>query len=92
MFPFLQQLFRLLDDFLSYHSQISISAPYLLSSSLPFLFRGGWSLLEGCSYSLLSRLGDVLVRFEEGTNVERLAAPEVSVDGPVERQFQRASI
>ena len=45
-----------------------------------------------CSYSLLSRLGDVLVRFEEGANVDSLATPEVSVDSPVEGKLQGAAV
>ena len=44
------------------------------------------------AYSLLSRLRDVLVRFEEGADVDRLPAPEVSVDGPVEGELQGAAV
>ena len=44
------------------------------------------------AYSLLSRLRDVLVRFEKRADVDRLAAPEVSVNGPVEGELQRAAV
>lgn len=38
--------------------------------------------------SLLSRLADVAVGFEERADVQGLAAPEVTVDGPVEGQLE----
>lgn len=44
------------------------------------------------SYSLLSRLGDVFVRFEERSEVHGLSAPDVSVDCPVECQFEGAPV
>jgi len=48
--------------------------------------------IVGLPYSLLSRLGDVLVGFEEGSQVHCLAAPEMSVDGPVEGEFEGAAV
>jgi hypothetical protein len=44
------------------------------------------------AYSLLSGLGDMLVGLEEGADVDGLAAPEVSVDGPVEGEFEGAAV
>lgn len=44
------------------------------------------------THSLLSRLCDVLIGFEEGTDVQRLAAPDVAVDGPVEGELERAAV
>ena len=44
------------------------------------------------SYLLLSRLGDVLVGVEEGTNVHGLTAPDLSVDCPVEGEFEAAAV
>lgn len=40
------------------------------------------------AHSLLSGLADVGVGFEEGADVHGLAAPEVSVDGPVKGQLE----
>jgi hypothetical protein len=40
------------------------------------------------SHPLLSRLANVAVGFKEGANVHGLAAPEVTVDGPVESQLE----
>lgn len=39
-------------------------------------------------YPSLSRVVDVSVGIEEGTNVNRLSSPQVSLYGPVERQFE----
>jgi len=44
------------------------------------------------TYSLLSRLGDVFVRFEEGSDVESLSSPEISVHGPVESEFEGSAV
>lgn len=44
------------------------------------------------AYSLLSWLRDVLIRFEEGADVDCLAAPKVSVDRPVEGKLERAAV
>jgi hypothetical protein len=44
------------------------------------------------AYPLLSRFCDVLVRIEEAADVECLAAPEVAVDSPVERELERAAV
>jgi hypothetical protein len=49
-------------------------------------------LVERVPYTSLSWLCDVLVRFEEGSNVHRLATPEVSVDCPVQSKFERPSV
>jgi len=49
-----------------------------------------FGLVDECS--LLSRLRDMLVRFEERADVDRLPAPEVSVNGPVEGELQRAAV
>lgn len=43
-------------------------------------------------YLLLSGLGNMTVCFEEGTDVEGLASPEVAVDGPVEGELEGALI
>lgn len=48
--------------------------------------RGWWS------YFLLSRLGNVLVRFEEFADVHCLAAPDISVDCPVKGQLEGAAV
>lgn len=40
------------------------------------------------AYSLLPRIGDVLVGLEEGPYVDGLAAPKLSMHGPVESQLQ----
>lgn len=44
--------------------------------------------LKGSAYPLLSWIVDVLVGLEQGPYVDGLAAPEVSVDSPVESQLQ----
>lgn len=44
------------------------------------------------TYPLLSRLGDVPVGFEKRANVDGLAAPEVSVNSPVEGKLQGAPV
>lgn len=44
------------------------------------------------TYPLLSRLGDVPVGFEERANVYGLAAPEVSMNSPVEGKLQGAPV
>jgi hypothetical protein len=51
------------------------------------MLRAGWA-----SHPQPARLLDVLVGFEEGAEVHGLAAPEVSVDGPVEGELQRAPV
>lgn len=47
---------------------------------------------DGAPYLLLPRLCDVLLGFEEGSDVHGLAPPEVSMDGPVERKFEGAPV
>lgn len=47
---------------------------------------------SGRAHSLLSRLANVAVGFEERTDVHGLTAPEVSVDGPIEGQLERATV
>ena len=42
----------------------------------------------GYAYSLLPRLCDVLIRFEERSDVQCLTAPKVSVDSPVKCELQ----
>ena len=44
------------------------------------------------SYFLLSRLANVLVRFEESADVHGLSAPDISVDGPVEGELEGAAV
>ena len=51
--------------------------------------RGSW---EVWPYSLLSRLGNVLVRFEEGADVHSLAAPDIAMDGPIEGELEGAAV
>lgn len=46
----------------------------------------------GQTHPLLSRLCDVPVRLEKTAEVDCLAAPEVSVDAPVERELQRLPV
>ena len=46
----------------------------------------------GIAYSLLPRLCDMLVRFEERSDVQCLAAPKVTMYGPVQRQLQGAAV
>lgn len=46
----------------------------------------------GSAYPLLSRLCDVLVRFEEAADVHGLAAPDIAVDRPVEGKLERAAV
>lgn len=43
-------------------------------------------------YSLLTRVGHVPVRLEEGSDVERLAPPDGAVHRPVERELQRPAV
>lgn len=43
-------------------------------------------------YLLLSGFGDVTVCFEERTDVEGLASPEVTVNGPVEGELEGALV
>lgn len=50
------------------------------------------SLSSIISYSLPSRLGNVLVGFEESTDVHGLAAPDISVDSPVEGELEGAAV
>jgi hypothetical protein len=40
------------------------------------------------AHPLQSRIGDIAIRLEQGPDVERLAAPEVTVHGPVEGELQ----
>lgn len=47
---------------------------------------------SGVSYSLLSRLRDVLVGFEERSDVHRLASPLISVNRPVEGELEGAFV
>jgi hypothetical protein len=47
-------------------------------------------LIQQCP--LFPAIRDVAVRFEERADIEGLAAPQVSVDSPVERQLERAAI
>lgn len=71
MFPFIEQLLRLLEqDLLDKHNSIPRAVAYLL----------------------LTRLADVPVGLEQRANVHGLTAPELSLDGPVEGQFQRPSV
>jgi len=44
------------------------------------------------TYPLLSGLGNVPVGFEKGANVDGLAAPEVSMNRPVESKLQGAPV
>lgn len=44
------------------------------------------------TYPLLSRLGDVPVGFEKRADVDGLAAPEVSMNSPVEGKLQGAPV
>jgi len=75
--PLLQYALRLLNERLS--QQSALSTPHLVVCCI-------------CAYSLLPWLGDVLVRLEEGADVDSLPAPEVSVDGPVEGELQGAAV
>lgn len=44
------------------------------------------------TYRLLSGLCNVLVRFEEGSDVHGLTAPDVTVNSPVEGELQGAAV
>lgn len=44
------------------------------------------------AYLLLARITDILVGIEEGADVDGLSAPDGSLDGPVQRQLQGASV
>lgn len=71
------------------------SAPNVsLSPSLRGDKHAGRSLVipRDVTYPLLSRLGDVPVGFEKRANVDGLAAPEVSVNSPVEGKLQGAPV
>ena len=81
MFPFVQQLFR-------FPQQNLRGTVSLVRSS---------RVLVHCSdlkvrYLLLAGIAHVAVRVEEGSNVHGLAAPELSLNCPVERRLQCAAI
>jgi hypothetical protein len=44
------------------------------------------------AYLLLARITDILVGIEEGANVDGLAAPDGSLNSPVQRQLQGAPV
>jgi hypothetical protein len=44
------------------------------------------------AYLLLARIADVLVGFEKGSDIDCLSTPDLPVDSPVKRQFQRAPV
>lgn len=46
----------------------------------------------GVRYSELTRFSNILLGLEQGSDIQGLAAPESSVDGPVKRQFQGSSV
>lgn len=46
----------------------------------------------GKAHLLLTRIANVLIGLEEGSDVDGLATPHVPVDGPVKCQFQRPPI
>lgn len=48
--------------------------------------------MAGGAYSLLTGVGHVPVRLEEGPDVERLAPPDGAVHRPVERELQRPAV
>ncbi len=48
--------------------------------------------MVGGAYSLLTGVGHVPVRLEEGPDVERLASPDGAVHRPVERELQRPAV
>lgn len=43
-------------------------------------------------HTLLSRIRDIAILFEQGADVDCLAAPEVPMDSPVERELQGATV
>lgn len=47
----------------------------------------GW-----CSHLLLTRVADILICVEKRPNVHGLAAPDLPVHCPIEREFQRAPV
>lgn len=47
---------------------------------------------EEDAHLLLTRIPNISVGFEEGSNIDGLATPDVSVDSPVKRQLQAPSI
>jgi hypothetical protein len=44
------------------------------------------------AYLLLARITDILVGIEEGADVDGLAAPDGSLDSPVQGQLQGAPV
>jgi hypothetical protein len=44
------------------------------------------------AYPLLLMIRDMTVYFEEGPNVESLASPKMSLDGPVKGKLQRSTV
>lgn len=79
MLPLLQQLLRFLQQDLRSRQHPPISTRH-------------HDKQRRKAYPLLVRVPDMPVGLEEGADVDGLAAPEVAVDGPVKRQFQRAFV
>lgn len=73
MFPFLQELLCLLEQYLAVPSTCQSRRRQPIEKELPHL--------------LLPRVTDILVRIEQRSNVHGLAAPELSLDSPVEGQL-----
>lgn len=51
------------------------------------ILHDGW-----CSHLLLARVADILICVEKRPNVHGLAAPDLPVHCPIEREFQRAPV
>lgn len=91
MFPSLEEFFCLFYDLLHDHTTVSTMPHHALSPTEPVRLQRVVHLPEP-AYLLLSGLRDVLVGFEEAAEVERLAAPEVAVHGPVEGELEGAAV
>jgi hypothetical protein len=74
--PLLQQELRLLND------RLAVRLVPVHAASISCIL----------AYGLLSGLCDVLVRFEERSDVQGLATPDVPVDGPVERELEGTAV
>jgi hypothetical protein len=91
--PGLTYLLARMVDGMGQGASIFLANPPLLEikprasiSSYPHIF----FIIE--SYPLLAGFANVLIGFEEGSNVHGLASPQISMNRPVERQLQRASV
>jgi hypothetical protein len=96
--PLLEQIFGLLHEDLWLVG--SATSRYVLYTTMPSIHNDlhvlfSWSLCTLYplgTYPLLPWLADVLIRFEQPTNVHCLPTPNVTVDGPVEGELEGAAV